>query len=220
MQNYLIRSIYRYFLENNINMNYNKWLAFFLIIGLMYLILKSILVIIIYIEIKDSDINIKLNIKYLFGLINIKKQIYPKEKEQYRPNEKTKGEGKPSKLLAKDILNIYRLIRMIKIYDFYSNIEFGNKNIYFTSFIYVFINTIYGYLANYINPDKLYLIVKPNYLEDYLRGNIKIHIKAKIINLAFIGIKLYRIVRKRKIINGGNSHEGDRVNPKFNGNNA
>ncbi|MEF9992642.1 MAG: DUF2953 domain-containing protein [Romboutsia sp.] len=219
-------------------MNYNKvFIDFFLIIlittlilSLINVFLKSRLQIIILSEIKNKDINISLKIKYLFGLINIDKEIYPPKKktnakktiEKNPENKKIeKGKNKKSPVLTSDIVDIYKLIRNVEIYEFYSKLEIGSENIEFTSFLYVFINTIYGFLANYIDSTKMYLGVTPNFTKNCIIGSFKIHIKPSIKDLGNIGRKIYKLYKNSKgYSKGGNDDEGNRINTEPNGNNT
>ncbi len=199
-----------------------------LCIGGLILFIKSSLNLVFTVNVDNSDIFVKLNIKYLLNLINIKINIYPKSKkkiETYK-NKKENIEKEVNKKINKkdikkeDIKKIYRLIKRIKIYELYSDIGFGNENVVFTSFIYLFINTIYGNLINLSNSEKIYLRVNPNFTKNYVDSNIKIHIKLKIKDIIIISIELFKIYKKIKKNkkDGGNS-EINRSDSKSYGNN-
>lgn len=211
-------------------MDYNEIFGFqrltivlvLLVISLGITILKSKLHIIVYCHINNKDISIRLNIKYLFSLININKQVYPpKNKINKVKQNKKKGHSKKSIRPYRKFLKLYKIIRKIEIYELYSKIEFGTENIEVTSFLYVLINSIYGFLASYLSPKKIYLGVNPNFTESYIVSNIKLHIQPTIKELMYIGIEILKIIIINKHhFKGGNKDEGDRVNTESNGNNA
>lgn len=222
-------SIYRYFLENNMNMRYNEIFTFPILVVLSILLVivffRSSLDIILYSNINNKDICIKVNIKYMFNLVNINRQLYPPNKNKKNKMNRNKKKGdilnKNKILFFKDILSIYKLLKKIRVYEFYSDIKFGNKIIEFTSFIYFLINIIYGNLLNLIKPEKVYLKVNPNYTEDYIYGDIKMHIKPTIKDLIYITIGAYKIYKKNRGNNKeGDSNESNRVNTKSYGNNS
>lgn len=202
---------------------FNIYVVITLILSIIYIIYKSKLNIIFSIEIHNSDVLINLNIRYLFSLLNINKQIYPpkniknKKKKTTRKKEKEKIKKKKFKILKNDIISIYILVKHIKLKEFYSNIRFGSENIYFTSFIYVFINSIYGILINIVQPQKLYLNCSPCFTENYAKINIKIHITPNIKELIKIGIILLKIYKKNK---DGVNNESNRFNTKSYGDNS
>lgn len=201
-----------------------------LVVFLGIIILNTKLDIILYSDINNSNISVKLNIKYMFSFIDINKQIYPqkikKEKKRAKPHKEIKKKKQKKgnnniKISPYQIQKIYKLIRKIDINELYSKIEFGTDYIQITSFIYVLINCIYGFLANYLNPKKMYLGIHPDYTKNYLIGNFKIHIKPTVRELVYIGIELIKIFIKSKLnTKGGQKHEGNRINSKLNGNNA
>ncbi|WP_243238626.1 DUF2953 domain-containing protein [Romboutsia sp. 1001713B170207_170306_H8] len=119
--------------------------------------------------------------------------------------------------MKNDIVGIYILAKHIKLKEFYSDIRFGSENIYFTSFIYVFINSIYGILINIIQPQKVYLNCSPCFTESYAKVNIKIHIAPHIKELIKIGRILFKIYRNNK---DGVNNESNRFNTKSYGNNS
>lgn len=181
------------------------------------LILKSYLNIILTCDVSNNDINIKLNVKYLFDLININVPIYPTKKNKNK-KEPTKKNKKVIKI--KDLKKIYKLVKKIKIQEIYSDINFGNENINFTCFIYVFINCIYGNLINAINPEKMYLNANPNFTKNYINASIKLHLKPTIKDITSVAIAVFKIYKKTKMKkkDGGNS-EINRVNTKSYGDN-
>lgn len=194
-----------------------------IIILVLFIIYKSRLNIIISIDIDNNTKLIKLNIKYLFNLLNIKIQLYPPKKRIVKKvgmkNKKVKEKvkGRKKYIFSDDILRIYRIASNIRIKELYSNISFGNKNIYFTCFIFVLINTIYGNLSNLINTEKVYLNVAPNFLENYISGKVKIHISPKIEDLWKLAMAFIKNYKKNK---DGGHNESNRVNTKPYGDNA
>ena len=228
-----IKSIDNYHLENNTNMKHNEMFSFYFFIAIIILVLfiiyKSRLNIVFSIDIDNNTKLIKLNIKYLFNLLNIKIQLYP-PKRRCRTKEsigkkvgikkkkvKENAKKRKIKLFADDILKICGIIRNIMVKELYSDISFGNTNIYFTCFIFVFINTIYGNLSNLINAEKMYLNVTHNFLENYINGRVKIHISPKIEDLWKLAMAFIKIYRKNK---DGVHNESNRVNTKSYGDNA
>ncbi|MDX5658320.1 DUF2953 domain-containing protein, partial [Clostridioides difficile] len=94
------------------------------------LILISHINILIITYIKYKKICIKINIKYMFKIININRQRYTAEYS--KNNDKKEGMKyniDSSIILADDLLSIYRLLKKIKIHELYSNINFGTGNI-------------------------------------------------------------------------------------------
>lgn len=179
--------------------------------------------IIINSNIKGTDVCITLNIKYLFNIINIHRQIYPPTNKKRR--KKNKREGYESKhkrtLLAGDIISLYRLIIKVKIVEIYSNIEFGSTYINLTSFTYLLINIIYGNVASCFNPDKIYLGVKPNFVENYFLAKTKIHIKPSVKDIIKVIIALRKVKKiNQSNIKDGDINESDRVNSESYGDNS
>jgi len=178
----------------------------------IFIISISTLNAIVYSKIRNDDVVINLNVKFLFNLININRQIYPADNKENRER---------GKALADDIISFYYLLSRVKVEEFYSNIEFGSTNIQFTSFVFIFINTIYGNIINLIKPKKIYLNVRPDYLKSYLVGNIKVHLKLKIKDLIFLAKTLYVIYKKNKgEFRDGDKDESDRVDKKSYGDNC
>ena len=184
----------------------------------------------------ENNININLNIKYLFNLINIKIPLYPTKSQgnkskKVKKTDSDKEESKDKKkkkikdinmkaVEIEDIKIIYKLVLNIKIEEIYSDINFGNENIHFTCFIYIFINTVYGNIINFVNPEKIYLKVTPNFTHDYIMSKFKIHVKPTIkdiISIFIAIVKIYKKVKKRK--KDGGIIEINRVNKKSYGDN-
>lgn len=194
-----------------------------IIILVLFIICKSRLNIIISIDIDNNAKLINLDIKYLFNLMDIKVQLYPpkksivKKEDRKNKKEKEKLEIRKIKLFLYEILRIYAVARSLKVKELYSNISFGNRNIYFTCFIYVFINTIYGNLSKIIDAEKMYLNVEPNFLENYIKGKIKIHINPRIEDLWKLAMALIKVYIKNK---DGGYNEINRVNTESYGNNS
>ena len=182
-------------------MNYNEVFFFIVIVLILFIIYKSRINIIFTVDIDNSNSLIKLNIKYFFNLINIKIQVYPpkqNKKETLKEKKEKEKKNKKVKIFKDDILQIISIIKSIRINELYSNIIFGNKNIYFTSFFYVFINVIYGNIFNIIDTKKIYLAVKPNYTGNFIKGNIKVHISPRIEDFFKLGSKFIKIYRNSK----------------------
>ena len=118
------------------NEMFNLYFFIAIIILVLFIIYKSRLNIIISIDIDNNTKLIKLNIKYLFNLLNIKIQLYPPKKRIVNKvgmkNKKVKEKVKKRKkyIFSDDILRIYKIASNIRIKELYSNISFGNKNIY------------------------------------------------------------------------------------------
>lgn len=202
------------------SLNLNLLIILSILIALILIAVFSYINIILYSNFSEKNVQIKLNIKFLFGLINYERQVYPDEKNK---NKKVRKEEHRYKevILVEDIVGIIEILKHIKIEEFYSNIEYGNKNVAFTSFIFIFINTIYGNIINLINPDKMYLNVKPDYLNDYLDGYIKIHTRVNIRDLLRLIIRVSRMMkRKNGEFKKGDVDESDRVNKESYGDNC
>lgn len=210
-------------------MEINELLNFkYLIIAIIFIISTTILFLMSHInilliaDINNKDVCLKLNIKYMFDLININRQLYPAENS--KNNDKKEGMKNnidSSILLADDLLSVYRLLKKIKIHEFYSNIDFGTKNIGVTSSVYVLINTLYGNLFNIIDAEKIYLNVNPNFTKDYFLGNVRIHIRSRIKDLFHFIIMVNKVMNKNKgNYKGGDSNESNRFDTKSYGNNS
>lgn len=122
-------------------------------------------------------------------------------------------------LLVDDFLSIYRLLKKIKIYEFYLNINFGIGNIGLIFFVYVLINILYGNLFNMIDVEKMYLNVNLDFIKDYVLGNIRIYIRLRIKVLFNIIIMINKIMNKNKGNKEGDSNESNRFDIEFYGNN-
>lgn len=198
---------------------------------LIFKFIKSSINIIIIGEVNNNDININLNIKYMFNLINIKIPIYPLNKEKVKKDKnKSKKNIKHQNIKidkksieVNDIKNVINLIFKVKVEEIYSYISIGNENVIFTSFIYVFINTIYGNVINIFSPNKIYLNITPDFTKNYIKGNVKIHIKPSIKDIINISIAMIKIYKKSKvnkrIKKDGGKIEINRVNTKSYGKN-
>lgn len=213
--------------------------ALIITILLVIKFIKSSIHIIIIGDFNDKDIFIKLNIKYLFNLINIKVPIYPikieknakskskkilsivKKKKKEESKYRSKGKNINIKAIEKkDIKIIYKLILNIKIEEVYSDINFGNENIHFTAFMYVFINAIYGNIISFSNTEKLYLNINPNFTKNYIRSKIRFYIKPTIKEIIMISLTIVKIYRKiKKSKRDGVIGEINRVNTKSYGEN-
>lgn len=198
---------------------------------LIFKFIKSSINIIIIGEVNNNDININLNIKYIFNLINIKIPIYTLNKEKVKKDKnKSKKNIKHQNIKidkksieVNDIKNVINLIFKVKVEEIYSYISIGNENVIFTSFIYVFINTIYGNVINIFSPNKIYLNITPDFTKNYIKGNVKIHIKSSIKDIINISIAMIKIYKKSKvnkrIKKDGGKIEINRVNTKSYGKN-
>lgn len=198
---------------------------------LIFKFIKSSINIIIIGEVNNNNININLNIKYMFNLINIKIPIYPLNKEKVKKDKnKSKKNIKHQNIKidkksieVNDIKNVINLIFKVKVEEIYSYISIGNENVIFTSFIYVFINTIYGNVINIFSPNKIYLNITPDFTKNYIKGNVKIHIKPSIKDIINISIAMIKIYKKSKvnkrIKKDGGKIEINRVNTKSYGKN-
>lgn len=215
------------YLENNSFMDYSDIFNFFIPILIIVLILivfiKMPLNIILMSKVVNEDIKISLNLRYLFNIININIPIYPRnaksKKKEIKSNKKKNIKAR--KILLSDFLYILKALKAIEIEEFYSDIEIGNTNISITVFAYLCINLIYGNLINIINPNKFYMNIKPNFIENNIYIDFKIHIKPTIKDLVDI-LKAILIAAKnsKKIKKEDTKYESSRFNTKYNGNNA
>ena len=175
---------------------------------------------------KEQDIKIDLNLRYMFNIININIPIYlrkveSKKKELEKSKRKLIKKLKSRKILARDVFAICRQLKKIDIEEFYSDVHIGNTNISITNFIYLFVNLIYGNLINIIDPNKFYMNIKPNFIENKLYIDFKIHVKPSIKNIIDI-LKAILIANKnsKKIKKEDKKYESNRINTKHHGNNA
>lgn len=207
-------------------MRYNGIFGIILVIVMIIAVLKSSLNIILLTNVNNKDINIMLNIKYLFNMINLKIQLYPRKKttKEKNINNKEKKEDKKTKSIKpskQDIQNTYYQIKKIKVEEIYSDVKFGNENINFTCFIYVFINTIYGNIINIVKPKKLYLNIVPDFTNNHIKLNSRIHLKLVIkdlLSMLLFAFKIYRKNKKKEEVNIENESAG--VNKKSYGDNS
>lgn len=216
------------YLENNRVMNYSDIFNFFIIILFIILILTTFIKMPLHITVKskvvNKDIKIDLNLRYLFNIININIPIYAtREKELKKSKIKIKNikKSKKRKISIKDFLQIYKLLEEIEIEEFYSDIYIGNTNIAITNFTYVFVNLTYANLINIIKPNKFYMNIKPNFIENKLYIDFKIHLKLNIKNIIYI-IKFIFTVSKnsKKRKEEDKKYESNRINTKYHGNNS
>lgn len=207
---------------------FNCLIIIVFIISILIIFIKMPFNIILTSKVVNKDIKIDLNLRYMFNVININIPIYPKkiksmEKELKKSKRKIifikKIKGR--KILTKDFLEIYRSFTKIEIEEFYSNIHIGNTNIAITNFAYLFVNLIYGNLINIINCNKFYMNIKPNFIENKLYIDFKIHLKPSIKNIIDI-LKFIFIANKnsKKIKEEEKKYESNRINTKYHGNNA
>jgi len=222
--------IYICFLENNIFMNYSDIFNFLTIILAIILIIITFIItpfnIILKCKIINEDIKIDLNLIYMFNIINLNIPIYPKKiksKKKEIKQSKIKIEKKLNnrKILLKDILKIYEELKKIEIEEFYSDIYISNTDISITNFIYLFVNLVYGNLISIINSNKLYMNIKPNFIENKVYIDFKIHLKITIKNIIDISKSIFIAYKNSKNIKKeGKKYESNRVYTKHNGNNA
>jgi len=222
--------IYICFLENNIFMNYSDIFNFLTIILAIILIIITFIItpfnIILKCKIINEDIKIDLNLIYMFNIINLNIPIYPKKiksKKKEIKQSKIKIEKKLNnrKILLKDILKIYEELKKIEIEEFYSDIYISNTDISITNFIYLFVNLVYGNLISIINSNKLYMNIKPNFIENKVYIDFKIHLKITIKNIIDISKSIFIAYKNSKNIKKEvKKYESNRVYTKHNGNNA
>ena len=222
--------IYICFLENNIFMNYSDIFNFLTIILAIILIIITFIItpfnIILKCKIINEDIKIDLNLIYMFNIINLNIPIYPKKikskkKEIKQSKIKIEKKLKNRKILLKDILKIYEELKKIEIEEFYSDIYISNTDISITNFIYLFVNLVYGNLISIINSNKLYMNIKPNFIENKVYIDFKIHLKITIKNIIDISKSIFIAYKNSKNIKKEvKKYESNRGYTKHNGNNA
>lgn len=190
-----------------------------LLLILIVTFISSKVHVIFTVDVDNDDLVININVKYLFNLINIKKQLYPPKVnyEAKRKVKKVKLKKIKIKLALSNFLSFYRVIKKIEVYEVYSNINYGSEIFSFTSFIYVFINSIYGYVFNRVDTKKLYLRVNPDYTNNYVKANIRFHAIPSIRELVVIAIAAIKISNKNK---EAAKHESDELNTKSYGDNC
>ncbi|MGL5330985.1 MAG: DUF2953 domain-containing protein, partial [Peptostreptococcaceae bacterium] len=137
-----------------------------------------------------------------------------------KKEKKAKSKINKKAIEIKDIKNIISLIKQIRIEEIYSDISIANENINFTCFIYIFINIIYSNIINLVKSEKIYLNINNDFTKNYMKSNIKIHIKPTMKNIIDISIALVKIYKKIKINKGeGENSEVNRADTKSYGKN-
>ncbi len=220
------------FLENNIVMNYSDIFKFIILI-LFTILLVTVFIkipinIIVKLKVVNKDIKVDLNLRYMFNTVNINIPIYPRKieskKKELEKNKRKKRlieKLKSRKILSKDFFNILNELRKIDIKEFYSDIYIGNTSIGFTNFIYLFVNLIYANLINIIDADKIYMNIKPNFIENKVYIDFKIHLRFYIKNMINIFKAMFIAYKNSKNIKkDGKEYESNRIYTKYNGNNA
>lgn len=204
----------------NIGISNHIIIIFFLAILILSFAISKVHII-LNVEANNSKIKIIINIRYLFNLINIKKQLYPLKGKQRKRKEKKANTIKNNKIKIKlalsNFLTIYRTIEKIEIYEIYSKVSYGSKVFNFTSFIFILINCIYADIYNIVNTKKIYLGVKPDYTKNYLKANIKIHATPSIKDIANVVIAVIKISNKNK---EALKHESNKFDSKSYGDNS
>ena len=176
--------------------NLHPMMTIFLVILILLIISYNHFILTIYI--KDNKVKVLLNIKMLFKLIRIKKQIYPGKKKQ-----KNKKVGiKNIKFLRGELQNIIDLCKKIKIVEIYSNLKISNKNTYITIYLSALINGIYGNIINIFDYEKIYLNLVQSFTDDYFDGTIRIHIKLRMNNIVKAILLIFKIMKKGKTKEG------------------
>lgn len=197
-------------------MRYSVLLIICIAVVLLLILFISKLHILITSKVKNEDIKVDLRIKYFFNIININIPLYPTNKKS---GKNKKGEVKRNRSIynssLKEIKVVFGLLKRVKIEEIYININFGNENIPFTSFIYVLINFIYSNIINIIDSNKAYLNVKPDFTKNFINCDSKIEIKPTIKDIIIILIAIFKIYIK---INKGKRNGGNIEIDKFNKN--
>ena len=121
---------------------------------------------------------------------------------------------KEKQIPIKYFLEIYKLFKNIEIEEFYSDIYIGNTNIAITNFAYLSVNLIYGNLINIINPNRFYMNIKPNFIENKIYIDFKLYIKPSIKNI----IEILKFILNKNIKEEDKKYESNRINTKYNGN--
>ncbi len=219
-------------------MIYNEIFNFIGYIFLLFTVIMAFLLtsldIILDVNINNYDVRVSSNIQYFFKIINIKIPIYPIKKKSSttklnnkvkkinrKGKDKNKSKIKLNKSIIKKIKSVNNSIKKIKIREIYSDIGFGNDNLQFTSFMYLFINLIYGNIYSLEKVEKLYLNIVPNYIENYIKGQIKVHIQISFKEIIFILIKIYKIYISIKKSNKEEfTNESSWFNKKSHGDNS
>ena len=179
----------------------------------LLLIIFNHLIFTIYII--DKDLKVLLNIKALFSLINFKLQIYPSKKE----SKKKKNHFYIIRLLKVEYSSILALAKRLKVMELYSDLEFGNKNFYVTIYVDALVNAIYGNVANIVHSKNLYLNIRPNFLEDKMSGEIRLHIRFNLISIILILPTIIRIIKHILELKEGDRDECNKFDTKHYGDN-
>ena len=230
-------------MENNINMNYENLtivrillLSIFIAFIVVTIFLKLGFNVILSSEIHNKEIEVKISVICFFNLINITKVVYPISKtDEVRSNkkkykDKNKEDTKKKLYLTmidiQDLMILFELIKKVNVVEIYSNLDYGFEIIEITSFIYFLVNIIYGNIFSYFNSDKIYLNIKPCYINTYIDYSGRVHIKPTIkdivcILIAFIGIYI-KIKQYSKVKNNKEEDidEISKFDKEFNGYNA
>lgn len=188
---------------------------------LLLILFISKLNILLTTKVKNEDIKVDLRIKYFFNIININIPLYPTNKKN---SKNKKGEVKRNRSIynsnLKEIKVVFGLLKKVKIEEIYININFGNENIPFTSFIYVFINFIYSNIINIIDSNRVYLNVKPDFTRNFINCDSKIEIKPTIKDIIIISIAVFKIyIELNKGKRNGGNIEIDKLNKNSYGDN-
>ena len=216
-------------LENNSLMNYSYIFKLFIVIVPIFIIFTKMPInIILTSKVVNKDIKIDLNLRYMFNIININIPIYPrktkskkKETEQTKRRKRVVKKLQSKKIYKKDLLNILNELKKIHIEEFYSDIYIANTNIAITNFTYLFVNLVYGNLINIIDSNKLYMNIKPNFIENKIYIDFKIHLKLYIKNIVNIFKAMFIAYKNSKNIKkDGKKYESNRIYTKYNGNNT
>lgn len=202
-------------------MRYSVLLIICIAVVLLLILFISKLNILLTTKVKNEDIKVDLRIKYFFNIININIPLYPTNKKN---SKNKKGEVKRNRSIynsnLKEIKVVFGLLKKVKIEEIYININFGNENIPFTSFIYVFINFIYSNIINIIDSNKVYLNVKPDFTRNFINCDSKIEIKPTIKDIIIISIAVFKIyIELNKGKRNGGNIEIDKLNKNSYGDN-
>lgn len=170
----------------------------------------------IKVSFEENKFRVLLEVQMIFRLIRLKKQIYPYKKKK----NKKKKKYRVFDLLKDELSNMLSVVKKIKIIELYSKIEFGHTNFYTTAYVDAFTNAIYANVANIVKCKKLYLSIVPNFTQKKIEGEIKVHIKFRLIKLFnFIPI-LFRILRNKKYIKEDDLDDSNKFNTEHYGDNV
>lgn len=196
-----------------INLLYNQNVE--IIIFLIFLLLINIHLL-LKISVQSNNIRVVVEIGILFRLLKIKKIIYPPKNKKHKKNNKYKI----VEVLKDELKSIFNIIKRIKVMELYSNIEFGDANFYTTAYINAFINFIYANIANIVECKKLYLNIVPNFTKEKIKGEVRIHIKFRMINLFKFAPIVFRILRNKKYLKEDDLDDSHKLYTKHYGNNT